>query len=137
MEVWPITTLLIKLFVKDSKNTNLPTVHARYGFLSGFVGIVVNVLLCVAKFIVGSIANSIAITVDAVNNLSDAGSSTISLIGFKFAGKPADEEHPFGHGRVEYISALIVSFIILLMGFESAKTSITKIINPEIGRAHV
>lgn len=105
--------------------------RTRYGLMSGVVGIVVNVLLCGAKFIIGSITNSIAITIDAVNNLSDAGSSIVSLLGFKFAGKPADEEHPFGHGRIEYISALIVSFIILLMGVESARTAIHKIINPE------
>lgn len=117
--------------MKDSKNPALSAVRTRYGLLSGVVGIVVNILLCGVKFVVGSIANSIAISVDAVNNLSDAGSSIISLLGFKFAGKPADEEHPFGHGRIEYVSALIVSFIILLMGFEAAKTSIDKILNPE------
>lgn len=126
-----ITALLIKLFVKNSKNSNLPVVRTRYGLLSGVVGIVVNILLCGVKFVVGSVTNSIAISVDAVNNLSDAGSSIVSLLGFKFAGKPADEEHPFGHGRIEYLSALIVSFIILLMGFEAAKTSIVKILNPE------
>ncbi|NLX93492.1 MAG: cation transporter [Clostridiales bacterium] len=117
--------------MKNSKNSNLPVVRTRYGLLSGVVGIVVNILLCGVKFVVGSVTNSIAISVDAVNNLSDAGSSIVSLLGFKFAGKPADEEHPFGHGRIEYLSALIVSFIILLMGFEAAKTSIVKILNPE------
>lgn len=127
-----ITALLIKLFVKDSKNAGSPAnLRTRYGLLSGVVGIVVNVSLCGIKFVIGSITGSIAISVDAVNNLADAGSSVISLVGFRFARKPADEEHPFGHGRVEYISALIVSFIILMMGVEAAKTSIQKIINPE------
>lgn len=88
-------------------------------------------MLCAAKFITGYFTNSIAISVDAVNNLSDAGSSVINLLGFKFAGKPADEEHPFGHGRVEYVAALVVSFIILVMGVELAKSSILKIISPE------
>jgi cation diffusion facilitator family transporter len=88
-------------------------------------------LLCSVKFFIGSITNSIAITVDAANNLADAGSSIINLLGFKFAGKPADDEHPFGHGRIEYVSALIVAFIILMMGVELAKSSIGKIITPE------
>ena len=126
-----ITGLLIKLFVKDSLNTGNPAVRMRYGILSGCVGIILNVILCVAKFIVGTVTNSIAITVDAANNLSDAASSVINLFGFKFAGKPADEEHPFGHGRLEYLAALIVSFIILVMGIELAKSSILKIITPE------
>lgn len=117
--------------MKDSEKTNSLALRTRFGSLSGFVGIVVNTTLCGVKFAIGSITGSIAISVDAVNNLSDAGSSIVSLIGFRFAGKPADEEHPFGHGRIEYILALIVSFIILIMGFESARTSIQKIINPE------
>ena len=103
----------------------------RLGLLSGFTGIAVNLLLCFAKFITGYFTNSIAISVDAANNLADAGSSVINLLGFKFAGKPADEEHPFGHGRVEYVAALAVSFIILIMGIELAKSSVAKIFSPE------
>ncbi len=109
----------------------MPIVRTRYGILSGFVGICLNLALCAAKFITGTMTNSIAITVDAANNLSDAGSSVINLMGFKFADKPADEEHPFGHGRLEYIAALVVSLVILLMGIELAKNSIAKIISPE------
>jgi len=97
----------------------------------GVIGILVNVILSVFKLLVGSLTNSISITADAVNNLSDAASSGISLIGFKIASKPADPEHPFGHGRIEYISSVIVSFLILLMGFEVLKDSVDKIINPQ------
>jgi len=109
----------------------LTNIRTQYGVLSGFTGIAVNVLLCIAKFVTGYFTNSIAISVDAANNLADAGSSVINLLGFKYAGKPADEEHPFGHGRVEYVAALAVSFVILIMGIELAKSSVTKIFSPE------
>lgn len=99
--------------------------------MSGCVGIAVNFLLFAAKFTIGTITNSIAIAADATNNLSDAASSVITLLGFKLAGKPADKEHPFGHGRLEYLAAMVVSIIILVIGVELAKTSINKIINPE------
>lgn len=123
--------LLAKLFIKDYQNTKNPSVRAAYGELSGGVGIVVNLLLTIAKFFVGTITGSISVSADAVNNLSDAGSSVITLAGFKMAKKPADKDHPYGHGRIEYITALIVSFLILLMGFELLKSSVDKIRNPE------
>lgn len=126
-----MTTLLIKLFIKDKDNITNPKVRGRYGILSGFVGIAVNVILFLAKFLVGTMTNSIAITADAVNNLSDAGSCAVTVFGFKMASKPADADHPFGHGRIEYITAMVVSFIVLFMGFELATQSVDKIRNPE------
>ncbi len=122
--------LLAKLFIKDYQNTKSPAVRAAYGELSGAVGIVVNIALCVAKFFVGTVTGSISVSADAVNNLSDAGSSVVTLVGFKLAKKPADKDHPYGHGRIEYIAALIVSFFILMMGFELLKSSVDKIRNP-------
>lgn len=126
-----MTELLLKLFIKDRDNISSPQVRGKYGILSGCVGIAVNVLLFVAKFLVGTVTNSIAITADAVNNLSDAGSCAVTVFGFHMSGKPADEEHPFGHGRIEYITAMVVSFIVLFMGFELGSQSIDKIRNPE------
>lgn len=126
-----MTSLLIKLFIKDSENIKDPRVRCMYGKLSGMVGIVVNLLLCSAKFFIGFISGSITITADAVNNLSDAGSSIVTLFGFKLSEKPADSKHPYGHGRIEYISGLIVSFLVLLMGFELIKTSVGKIREPQ------
>ncbi len=126
-----MTNLLIKIFIKNKDDINNVKVRTAYGTLSGSVGIVVNILLSVAKLIIGSITNSITITGDALNNLSDAGSSTISLLGFRIASKPADKEHPYGHGRVEYICGLGVSVIIMFMGFELIKSSIAKIIEPQ------
>lgn len=126
-----MTDLLVKLFVKDSDNVSNPKVRGRYGILSGCAGIVVNVILFLAKFLVGTVTNSIAITADAVNNLSDAGSCAVTVFGFKMSSKPADEDHPFGHGRIEYITAMVVSFIVLFMGFELLTQSIDKIRNPE------
>ena len=102
----------------------------QYGVVAGAVGIVCNLILCIFKFIVGSLTNSVAITADAVNNLSDAGSNVVSIAGAKLSNKPVDKEHPFGHGRMEYISALVVAFLIFLMGFELAKDSLDKIVNP-------
>ena len=104
--------------------------RAAYGELSGAVGIFVNIALCIAKFFVGTLTGSISVSADAVNNLSDAGSSVVTLVSFKLAKKPADKDHPYGHGRIEYIAALIVSFFILMMGFELLKSSIDKIRNP-------
>lgn len=126
-----MTSLLIKLFIKDSENIKDPRVRCMYGKLSGMVGIVVNLLLCSAKFFIGFVSGSITITADAVNNLSDAGSSIVTLFGFKLSEKPADSKHPYGHGRIEYISGLIVSFLVLLMGFELIKTSVGKIREPQ------
>lgn len=126
-----MTKLLVKLFVKDREQVENQKVRQRYGVLSGFVGIFCNLLLFAFKFLIGTFSNSIAITADAFNNLSDAGSSAVTVVGFKMAGRPADEEHPFGHGRIEYISGLIVSLVILLMGLELFRSSVTKIIHPE------
>lgn len=126
-----MTKLLIKLFIKDADNTANAAVRSRYGVLSGAVGIACNLLLTIAKFLIGSLTNSIAITADAVNNLSDAGSSAVTLFSFKAANRPADDEHPFGHGRIEYIAALGVAFLILMMGFELVRSSIDKIMHPE------
>lgn len=126
-----MTDLLIKIFIKDNKNVSSPQVRAKYGMLSGFAGIAVNIILCIVKFIIGSLTASIAITGDAFNNLSDAASSVVSLFGFKLASKPADKEHPYGHGRLEYLCGMAVGVLILFMGFELVKSSITKIISPE------
>lgn len=126
-----MSSLLVNIFVKNKDNVNDVKVRTAYGILSGVVGIVLNIILCAAKFLVGSITGSIAITADAVNNLSDAGSNIVTVFGFKLSGKPSDEDHPFGHGRIEYIAALVVSFLILFMSYELAKSSIEKILNPE------
>lgn len=123
--------LLIRLFIKDSENTGDPGVREAYGTLAGIAGIVLNVLLFVAKYFAGVIAGSIAVMADSFNNLADAGSSLITLFGFKLAGQKPHSEHPFGHGRYEYIAGLIVSMLILMMGFSLMKDSVAKIINPE------
>ena len=102
----------------------------RYGVIAGGVGIICNIILCLFKFAIGYLTGSVAITADAVNNLSDAGSNVVSIAGSKLSNKPVDKEHPFGHGRMEYLSALVVAFLIFLMGFELAKDSLDKIINP-------
>ena len=103
----------------------------RYGVVSGVVGILCNALLCTAKIAAGLLTGAVSIVADGINNLSDGGSCVVSLLGFKMAGKPADDKHPFGHGRIEYVAGLIVSFIIVLMGVELAKTSLDKIFHPE------
>ena len=113
-----MTSLLIKLFVKNYKETSDPTVRKDYGTLSSVVGIIVNFLLGAMKLFIGFISGSVAIMADAFNNISDSGTSVITLISFKLASKPADKEHPFGHARIEYIASMIVSFIILLVGAE-------------------
>ena len=123
-------TLLSKIFIKNRENCSSAEVRSAYGTLCSIFGIFLNVVLAVAKMIAGSLSGSVAITADAVNNLSDAGSSVISLIGFRMSGKKADRDHPFGHGRMEYISGVIVSVIIILMGIELLKNSIYKIISP-------
>ncbi|HBR03462.1 MAG TPA: cation-efflux pump [Ruminiclostridium sp.] len=122
---------LYKWFIKDYEEVSKQVVRERYGKLAGAVGVVSNIFLFIIKVLAGVLFNSIAITADAVNNLSDAGSSVITLIGFKISGKPADEKHPYGHARVEYISGFIVSVIIVLLGIELVKTSFEKIIHPE------
>ena len=123
--------LLSKLLIKNSDDYSDPTVRRRYGILCGSVGVALNLLLSLGKFIAGLSVNSIAVIADAANNLSDAGSSVITMAGFKLAGQKPDPAHPFGHGRIEYISGLIVSMAILLMGFELLKTSVEKIFSPE------
>ncbi len=124
-------TFLSKLLIKDNTNFTSQTVRIRYGMLCGAVGIVFNILLFTGKLIAGTLTGSIGITADAFNNLSDAGSASITLIGFRLSDAKADKEHPFGHGRYEYIAGLIVSMAILLMGFELGKNSIDKILHPE------
>lgn len=124
-------TFLASLFIKDSKNYKEPSVRQAYGVLSGAVGIGLNILLFFGKWLAGMISGSIAITADAFNNLSDAGSSIITLIGFRLSGQEPDPEHPFGHGRMEYISGLLVSVAILVMGLELIWSSIGKLRSPE------
>lgn len=126
-----MVTFFAKLFIKDLNNTTSPQIRQAYGILCGAVGILLNILLFLGKFFAGTVSRSISITADAFNNLSDAGSSFITLIGFKLAGQKPDPSHPFGHGRVEYLSGLIVSGAILIMAFELLKSSVMKIIHPE------
>ncbi len=123
-------TLLSTLFIKNKENISTPETRQAYGVLCGAVGIFLNIFLCIGKFIAGVLSHSIAITADAFNNLSDAGSSLITLIGFRMAGQKPDVDHPFGHGRIEYISGLLVSVAIIFMGFELVKSSVNKIIKP-------
>ena len=123
-----MSELLIKLFIKNSDDINDTAVRKSYGTLGGAVGIVCNLLLCILKITVGLITASISIVADGLNNLSDMGSSVITMIGFKMAGKPADSDHPFGHGRMEYMSAFIVAMLILLVGAELFKSSLSALI---------
>ena len=124
-------TFLSRLFIKNRENTSDPNVREAYGTLASFMGIGLNILLFIGKYIAGVISGSIAITADAINNLSDAGSSLITLFGFKLAGQKPHSDHPFGHGRWEYITGLIVSMVIIMMGFDLVKESVGKIIHPE------
>lgn len=126
-----MTQLLLRLFVKDHGNTDDPKVRAAYGKLAGVVGIICNLLLFAGKLLAGILSSSVAITADAVNNLSDASSSLVTLLGFKLAERPADEEHPYGHARIEYLSGLAVAALILIIGVELGKTSFQKILHPE------
>jgi cation diffusion facilitator family transporter len=126
-----MTNFLVRMFVKDYQNLQDTEVRTRYGNMTSLVGIIVNVFLFVIKFIVGRLFHSVAIIADAVNNLSDAGSSIISLLSFKLSGMPADKEHPFGHERMEYLASSLVGFFIILLGFELLKTSYEKILRPE------
>ena len=126
-----MTSLLLRLFVKNHDDTENPVVRGAYGKLAGAVGIVCNLLLFAGKLLAGILSGSVAVTADAVNNLSDASSSLVTLLGFKLAERPADEEHPYGHARIEYISGLVVAALILLIGAELAKSSFSKILHPE------
>lgn len=122
--------VLLKFFIKDYKNVSNECVRKKYGMFCGVLGICTNLILFFIKFLIGLFSNSVSIMADSFNNLSDSTSSIITLIGFKMSSKPADKEHPFGHGRIEYVSGLIVSFIIINFGIEFFKTSINKLINP-------
>ncbi len=126
-----MTNFLIRKFVKNYGNTDDGKVRTVYGKFAGIVGIICNAVLFAGKIIVGTLSHSVAITADAVNNLSDASSSVISLLGFKLASRPADEEHPYGHGRYEYLSGLMVAVLIMVIGVELFKNSIGKILNPQ------
>lgn len=126
-----MTEILVRLFVKNNKEVSNPQVRTSYGVLASIVGIICNVILFAIKMSIGTIINSISVTADAFNNLSDAASSVISFIGVKLASRPADKEHPFGHGRFEYIAALAVAFLILQVGFSLLQTSFNKIFSPD------
>ena len=126
-----MTKLLLKLFVKNHANAEDSAVRAKIGKLSGFVGILANVILCAGKLFIGTISGSVSITADAMNNLTDAASAIVTLIGFKLAEQPADEDHPYGHARYEYLSGLAVAALVLVIGFELGKTSLQKILHPE------
>ena len=126
-----MTDFLVRHLVRDHENVQDPAVRERYGVMSGGVGIFLNLLLSLGKFFAGVLTGSIAVTADAFNNLSDAGSSVVTLVGFKLAGQKADDGHPFGHGRIEYLAGLLVSLLILMVGVELGKTSIEKILHPE------
>ena len=125
-----MTKLLLRLFVKDYKNKDKPRVRSSIGKLSGAVGIGCNLVLFALKLLVGTISGSVSITADAMNNLSDATSAIVTLVGFKLAEKPADDDHPYGHARYEYLSGLAVAAMIIVIGFELAKTSVEKIFQP-------
>ena len=132
-----MTNLLIKFFIKDYNDPSNPTVREKYGVFSSIVGIVINLILAAIKLIAGLLSFSIAIIADALNNFSDAGSSIISFVSFKIAAKPADKEHPFGHARIEYVSSMIVSFLILIVGFELMTSSISGLTNKSAAKLEV
>ena len=125
-----MTELLLRTFVEDFQDTSNPKVHSEIGKLAGIVGMVCNFLLSGGKLLAGIAAGSVSITADAFNNFSDAISSLITLLGFRIAQHPADKEHPYGHARFEYMSGMIISVLILMMGIELAKSSVSKIFRP-------
>lgn len=126
-----MTEFLIKLFIKNHNNAKDTDVREKYGMFGSIVGIIVNILLSIGKYFIGVISKSVSITADAINNLADAASCIVTLVSFRMAARKPDKEHPFGHGRIEYIAALAVGFLVELMGYELIKSSIKKIINPE------
>ena len=130
-----MTNFLIRLFTGNNKDVNDAKVRGRYASIAGFTGILLNVLLFIGKLVLGIIAGSVAIIADAFNNISDAGSSIVTLIGFHLAAKPVDKEHPLGHGRIEYVCGFIVDMLIILVGFELFTSSIDKIANPSLPNA--
>jgi len=121
-----------KLFIKDYEDTESPAIREKYGLLSGIVGIIVNLILAVLKFVIGTVTNSVAITADAFNNLTDCLTSVLTILGFRWSNKPADREHPFGHSRIEYLVSLAIAGIILITGYEVIRSSVEIIINPEV-----
>lgn len=123
--------LIIKKFVKDYENVTDSKVRERYGMVSSIVGVCCNVILFIIKFVLGTLSNSISIISDAFNNLSDCASCVVTMFGYKMANKPADRDHPFGHGRMEYLTSLVIAMVIIVVGFELLKNSVTKIIHPE------
>lgn len=125
-----MTQIIMKTFLK-SKDPETAYGREAYGRVAGLVGIICNLLLSITKFAVGTLSNSVSVTADAINNITDAGSSVVTLVGFRLSEKPADEDHPYGHARIEYITGLIVSFLILLIGVDIFKTSFSKILTPE------
>ena len=127
-----LTDLLLRLFVSNRQDSSDPQVRSAIGKLAGVVGILCNLLLCVAKFLVGIVAGSAAIMADAVNNLLDASSSIVTVLGFRMAQRPADHGHPFGHGRYEYLAGLLVSGIILMSGGDQARTAVERILHPSV-----
>lgn len=127
-----MTNILIRLFIRDKDNTKDSKVRGKYGMLSSITGIIVNILLSIFKLTIGIISNSMSIISDALNNVTDAGSSVVTMIGFKMSQKEVDSDHPWGHGRMEYITAFIVDILIILVGVELFQNSIDKIIHPEV-----
>lgn len=123
--------MLANIFIRDKENISDPKVRNAYGRLCAFLGIILNILLFAGKYFAGIVSGSVAISADAFNNLSDAGSSVISVLGIQLSARRPDSEHPFGHGRVEYITGLVISALIILMGFELGKSSVEKILHPE------
>lgn len=126
-----MSTFLAKLFVKDYKNTSDPKVRERYGKFAGIVGIISNVILCTMKIVVGLLSSSIAIVADGVNNLADASSSIITLVGFKLAAMPEDKNHPYGHARIEYLTGLFISVLIIVLGLQLLRSSFDKVLHPD------
>lgn len=131
-----MTDKLIRIFIKDNENLENPMVRTAYGKFASIIGIVCNVILFLGKILVGVLSGSVSITADAVNNLSDASSSIISLFGFKLSAKPADKEHPYGHGRYEYLSGLMVAVLIMVIGIELFRSSLNKILSPTLVLFH-
>lgn len=126
-----MTSFLVKTFIKNHDEVTNPEVRRKYGTLSSITGMICNVILFLLKYIMGSLSNSISIVSDAFNNLSDCASCLVTLLGYKMASKPADKDHPFGHGRMEYLTSLLIAVLVILVGIELFKSSVTKIIHPE------
>ena len=131
-----ITDLIVRAFIKDGENVSDPRVRTSYGVLSSIVGIILNLLISIIKLCAGALSGSIAIVSDGFNNLSDAGSSVLNFIGFKLSAKKPHPEHPFGHGRIEYVTGLLISAVIMVLGVEVLRSSIEKIIAPQASTAN-